>query len=128
MTIDTTGFKVVKLSPAVPEGAVWVEMSRYQGGNKASGVDGSMRKVKHSRPVRALEDDFGVGSSKHCELLDLGGSLVADDLGLVDAPYLTEPLNVLRADDPHAVKGYGMSKGGYHHRDRGIRGEVNRGA
>ena len=128
MAIDTTGFKVTKLPPAIPEGADYIDLTKWNRGS--GGVDGSMRPVKHARPIQKHEPDFGIGSSKHCELLDLGGSLAEDDLGLTAVvSYLTEPLEVLKADDPPARRGGsrfgGASTGGFHQRNRGIRGEVN---
>lgn len=75
MSIDTTGFKVIKLPPDYPEGSVQ-GMARW----RESKVDGSMRNVRHTQ-WKTFGDEFGVGSDKHAAIIDLGGSLAEDSLG-----------------------------------------------
>lgn len=74
-TIDGVAYKVTKLPPGYPEGSNQ-GMARW----RASNADGSMRQVRH-QPREVHVDPFGVGSTKHVEVIDLGGSLADDALG-----------------------------------------------
>ena len=128
MTIDTTGFKVTKLPPAITEGGDYIDLTKWAGTHSQQHRNKKQFEL-YQQYQAAYERGFGVGSNKHVELLDAGGTLAADDLGLPDAPFLTEPLKVLRADDPHPRRGGskfgGASTGGFHQRNHGIQGEVN---
>ena len=126
--------KHVVLPPAYPEGSEQ-GMARWTVKGNTVNQHGNTRRYQS-------HDEWGVGGVKHTTLLDFGGSLVADNLGLDETPIWTEDsegrLQVLLAEEAAVSTGTAVRKGtmetrktprkvkqAYHQKTRGITAEVN---
>lgn len=118
MEAEFEGYTVTKLPPAYPDGSE-LAMRRWptgyvaQDGRRASGNDGVGNTTKGPNK-HFVQHDWAIGSDKHCDLLDLGGSLADETWGLSGNPYgdiVQAPIATTKSGKPKV--------GGYHQRTQG---------
>ena len=126
--------KHVVLPPAYPEGSE-AGMARWKVKGGTLNQHNNVRRYQH-------HDEWEIGGNKHLSLIDIGGSMVADGMGLDTSPIWTEDsegrLQVLLAEEAAVSTGTAVRKGtmetrktprkvkqAYHQKTRGITKEVN---
>lgn len=111
-------FKVTKLPPAYPDGS---ELAMRRWPTASTGADGERSFQRDREGTRGgsrrsnarAYDSWAIGSDKHLELLDLGGSLAEDTWGLSGNPYAIEQAPIATTQSGK------KAAGGYHHHTQG---------
>ena len=110
-------FKVTKLPPAYPDGSElamrrWPNATLRQDGSGDGSFGGMKRHGQNKRRSDTLSP-WAIGSDKHLDLLDLGGSLAEDTWGLSGNPYGVEQAAIATTQSGK------KAAGGYHHHTQG---------